>query len=45
VIARFYGMNVALPWEDHPMALLAVVGLSILSSLVVGLIFWKKGWL
>jgi magnesium transporter len=45
IIGTFYGMNVPLPLEDNPSAFLVLVGLSILSSLIVGLIFWKKDWL
>jgi magnesium transporter len=45
IIGTFYGMNVRLPLEDHPSVFLVLVGLSILSSLIVGLIFWKKNWL
>ena len=45
IIGTFYGMNVALPWAKHPFAFLALVGLSILSSFLVGLFFRKKGWL
>lgn len=45
VIATFYGMNVRLPFGDSPLAFLALIGLSILSSVIVGIVFWKKGWL
>jgi magnesium transporter len=45
IIATFYGMNVRLPLEDSPSGFLVVVGLSILSSFVVGFIFRKKNWL
>jgi len=45
VISTFYGMNVLLPLEDSPWAFVVLVGLSLLTSLVVGVVFWKKGWL
>jgi len=45
IVGTFYGMNVGLPIEDHPMAFLGMVGLSFLAAAVVGLIFWKKKWL
>ncbi len=45
IFGTFYGMNVGLPIEDHPMAFLSMVGLSFLAAAVVGLIFWKKKWL
>jgi magnesium transporter len=45
IIGTFYGMNVRLPLEDHPLAFLILVGLSILSSFIIGLILWRRGWL
>jgi magnesium transporter len=45
IIGTFYGMNVRLPLEDKPSAFLVLVGLSMLSSVIIGLILWKKGWL
>jgi len=45
VISTFYGMNVRLPLEDSPSAFLVLVGVSLLTSVIVGVIFWKKGWL
>jgi len=45
IIGTFYGMNIRLPLENHPSAFPVLVGLSILSALIVGLIFWKKNWL
>lgn len=45
IIATFYGMNVRLPLEDSRSGFLVIVGLSILSSLIVGFIFRKKNWL
>jgi magnesium transporter len=45
IIGTLYGMNVRLPMENHPSAFPVLVGLSILSAFIVGLIFWKKNWL
>lgn len=45
IIGTFYGMNVHLPLEDNPSAFLILVGLSALTSFIIGSIFWKKGWL
>lgn len=45
IIGTFYGMNVRLPLQDNPSAFLILVGLSMLSSFIIGLFFWKKGWL
>jgi magnesium transporter len=44
MIASFYGMNVGLPLEGHPSAFLIVLGVSLLVSLAVVLIFWRKDW-
>jgi magnesium transporter len=45
IIGTFYGMNVHLPLEGNPSAFLLLVSLSILSSSIIGLILWRKGWL
>jgi magnesium transporter len=45
IIGTFYGMNVRLPLEDNPSAFLMLVGVSMLSSVIIGLILWRKGWL
>jgi magnesium transporter len=45
IIGTLYGMNINLPFGDHPSAFLILVGLSILGSLIVAVIFGKKGWL
>jgi magnesium transporter len=45
IIGTFYGMNVHLPLEDNPFAFLMLVGLSTLSSTMIGLILWRRGWL
>jgi magnesium transporter len=45
IIASFYGMNVGLPLNDHPSAFLILVGMSLLGSFMIALIFWRKDWL
>jgi len=45
LVASFYGMNVALPFEDSPYAFSALVAISLLVSLVVALIFVRRRWL
>jgi magnesium transporter len=45
VIAGFYGMNVGLPFEASPFAFLGLIGFSLLTSVIVGLVFWRRGWL
>jgi magnesium transporter len=44
MIASFYGMNVNLPFEDHPHAFLITLGLSFAISSTVVYIFWKHDW-
>lgn len=44
MIASFYGMNVGLPLEEHPLAFAIILGISALVSLVVVLIFWRRDW-
>jgi magnesium transporter len=45
MIASFYGMNVRLPLERMPWAFLAVLGASLIVSLSVVIIFWRRDWL
>lgn len=45
IIGTFFGMNLGLPMEDHPYAFSIVVGVSVLATLIVTWIFWKKNWL
>jgi magnesium transporter len=44
MIASFFGMNVALPLQENPMAFLFTIGISVALSLVVMYIFTKRGW-
>ena len=44
IVAAFYGMNVALPGEKHPLAFLAVVGISIIFTSIATFVFYKRDW-
>ena len=44
LVAAFYGMNVALPGEDHPFAFLIVIGISLALTAVATYIFYKRDW-
>jgi len=44
LVASFYGMNVSLPGENHPLAFLTVFGISILLSGLAVIIFYKRDW-
>ncbi|MCF6155818.1 MAG: magnesium transporter CorA family protein [Candidatus Brocadia sp.] len=45
LIASFYGMNVRLPGQDHPYVFSLTLLASLMISLIVVIIFWKKEWL
>jgi magnesium transporter len=44
IVAAFYGMNVALPGESHPLAFLTVIGISLALTAVATFIFYKRDW-
>jgi len=44
VVAAFYGMNVALPGESHPLAFLTVIGISLSLTAIAIFIFYKRDW-
>lgn len=44
IVAAFYGMNVTLPGEEHPLAFLTVFGISIFLSSLAAIIFYKRDW-
>ena len=44
IVAAFYGMNVTLPGEDHPLAFLTVIGVSIALTALATFIFYKRDW-
>jgi magnesium transporter len=45
LIATMYGMNVRLPFQGSPWAFLIVLGLSLVVSVPVTIIFWKRDWM
>ena len=44
IVAAFYGMNVSLPGEDHPLAFMLVVGVAVALTAVATFIFYKRDW-
>ena len=44
IVASYYGMNVKLPGEDHPLAFLTVIGLSVSVTAIATYIFYKRDW-
>jgi magnesium transporter len=44
LVASIYGMNVRLPGEDHPLALVMIIGVAFTVSVVVAVVFKKKDW-
>ena len=44
VVAAFYGMNVKLPGEGHPLAFLTVFGISLTLTALATFIFYKRDW-
>jgi magnesium transporter len=43
-VAAFYGMNVTLPGESHPLAFLIVFGIALALTSLATLIFYKRDW-
>ena len=44
IVAAFYGMNVKLPGEEHPLAFLIVLAISILFTATATFVFYKQDW-
>jgi len=44
IVAAFYGMNVELPGQSHPLAFLTVIGISIALTALATFIFYKRDW-
>jgi magnesium transporter len=44
IVAAFYGMNVRLPGEEHPLAFLVVFAISITLTAIATFIFYKRDW-
>lgn len=45
LIASLYGMNVRLPGQHHPYAFSLTLLVSLMISLIVVIIFWRKNWI
>jgi len=45
IVASFYGMNVKLPFEDHSQAFWIAIGISLVLSFSIVILFRKKDWL
>jgi magnesium transporter len=43
-VAAFFGMNVNLPGEEHPLAFLIVFGIALALTAVATFIFYKRDW-
>jgi magnesium transporter len=43
-VAAFYGMNVTLPGETHPLAFLLVFGIAVALTAAATFIFYKRDW-
>ncbi|HEY4690989.1 MAG TPA: magnesium transporter CorA family protein [Anaerolineae bacterium] len=44
IVASFYGMNVGLPFQDHPLAFMLTLGIALGIAVLVVILFWKKDW-
>jgi len=44
LVASIYGMNLGLPLSGHPFAFAIVMGFSLLISIIVAIIFWRRDW-
>ena len=44
MIASFYGMNVHLPFEAHPLAFLIILIMTSLVTISVIYVFWRRDW-
>jgi len=44
LVTSFYGMNVGLPLQEHPLGFLVILVLTFVISLSAVYIFWKRDW-
>ena len=44
IIASYYGMNVRLPGQEHPLTFLTVLGVSVSVTAIATFIFYKRDW-
>jgi magnesium transporter len=45
MIASFFGMNVPVPLQNHPVAFLFIVLIALAVSVFVLFVLWRKDWL
>ena len=45
IVGGFYGMNIKLPFGNHPLAFFGVIGVTILIIATILTIFVKKKWI
>jgi magnesium transporter len=45
LVASIFGMNVALPLQDHPAAFWIILGASFVVAAMVVIVFWRRDWL
>jgi len=44
MVASFYGMNVALPFQEWPAAFWIILAIALTMSLSVAVVFWRRDW-
>jgi len=44
IVASFFGMNVALPWDEHGMAFIFIIAVSVGLIALAAIIFYKLDW-
>jgi magnesium transporter len=44
IVTSFFGMNVKLPFAEHPLAYITIIGIFVVLALVVTFIFAKRDW-
>lgn len=44
MVASFYGMNVALPFQEHTYAFWITLGISLALSSSAAIVFWRRDW-
>jgi magnesium transporter len=44
IVSSFFGMNVSIPYGNHPLAYLGILGLTIIMTVAITFIFYKRDW-
>jgi magnesium transporter len=44
IVASFYGMNVPLPGQEHPLAFVGVIASSVALTIIATIVFYKRNW-